>query len=103
MTVRIWMGIASSASPPRNDKRRRSPRDELLQPVDRVVAGLEAGIVDDAAMQRDRRLDSHHGELVQRAAHAVDRILPRRRVHYQLRYHAVVIRRNAIPGVQGGI
>ena len=80
-----------------------SPRQELFQPADVVVAVGDVRLGDEILEQRDRGPHAVDDELVERAAEphqAFDAVAP---VHDQLADQAVVVGRHRIALIDGGI
>src|SRR6478752_10263483 len=74
--------------------------DQLLQPVDVVLAVDELGLLDDLLVQRDGGLDAADHELLERAAQPHQALVAAGTAHDQLGDHRIVERRNRIAGVE---
>ena len=79
-----------------DDAGHRRSGEKALEPVDVVVAAAELGIVDEALVQRDRRLDAADHVFGQRAAQAHHAFVAARAVDDQLGDQAVVVGRHRV-------
>src|SRR5262245_2218047 len=77
--------------------------NQLLQPVDVVVAIDESLFADDALVEGDGGLDAADHELLERSAQAHQALVAARAVHDQLGHHRIVVGRDGVTGVEAGI
>ena len=77
--------------------------EEMLEPVDVVVAVLHVGVAHQRAEQRQRGVDAIHDEFVERAAQAHQRLGPGAAVHDELADQRIIVGRDRVAGVDGRI
>src|ERR1700679_3979974 len=96
---KVMASAPSVFCPPRIDRVGRSrprPRQELLQPMDVIVAVDDVRLAHQLLEQRDGGVDADHHDLVERAPQPHQAFVAVLAVHDQLADQAVIIRRYAV-------
>lgn len=77
--------------------------EEFFEPVNVVVSGQNVLIVDKAAMQVERRKHAPYDHLRQCTTQAHDAFPTRAAVHDELADQRVIVRRDAVSGIDGTV